>query len=148
MNADMNVLVTAIAKGRQQLQDYKAAADKVQAQIDESDLGSQLRFVKELQASTSDSLAALESKLKTLALAEYDGENKQVHPAVMVKKFKVIDYAPEAMKLWAMEHNHPGLLSLNKTAANQVATGPTAPAFVVISFEDRAQIKSDLSEYL
>ena len=148
MNEDMNVLVAAIAKGRQQIQDYKESAANVQAQIDESDLGSQLRFAKELQAFHADNIAALEDKLKTLALAEYDGENKQVHPAVMVKQFKVIDYDPEAMKEWAMVHQHPGLLNLNKAAANKVATGPTAPAFVVIEFEDRAQIKSDLSEYL
>lgn len=82
------------------------------------------------------------------AVEHFDGENKHPHPAITLKEFTVVDYPADRMKAWAIEHNHPGLLNLNASAAKKVATGPTAPEFVSVTKEIRATIKTDLSEYI
>lgn len=89
-----------------------------------------------------------EDAIKRIAVDEFDGENKQPHPAIQIKTFTVVSYDDDVMKAWAIEHNHPAMLKLDKVAANKVAKGPTAPEFVSIKTEDRAQIKTDLSDYL
>lgn len=93
-------------------------------------------------------LAEAEAKLRESTLTAYQetGE-KQPAPGVSVKMFQTLDYDPQRAYRWACEHKIA--LSLDKKAFESFAKTSFTPLdFVAINEEARAQIASDLSEYL
>ena len=141
-------LTKQLANERADLRDQLAAIDGIMAEFEGTKLGKELALAKKLASINTTVIQDTEDDIKSLALASYDGTNKKLTDAVSIKTFTVVSYDQFEMKSWAIKHNHPAMLNLNKAACNKVAKGPTAPDFVTVEDEDRAQIKGDLSAWV
>ena len=102
-----------------------------------------------LLEATADSIARVaeeEAKLRELVLQSYrDTLEKAPAPGVSVKVLQTLDYNPQDALNWALQHHIA--LTLDKKAFENIAK--TTPLdFVTIKEEPRAQIATDLSEYV
>ena len=143
----MENLVRILASARADKESAQSAVKLMQEELEKTDEWQRLRLAKENLSERTSSERTVYDALYDQAVQNYDGDKKP-HPAVGLGEYTVVEYNEEAMKNWAIDHKHPGLLKLDKRAANAVAKGPTAPEFVTISTEVRARIATDLSEYL
>ena len=144
----MDNIVRILASARADTQSAKSAVELLQAELEATDEYQRLQLAKQNLSERTSSERTVYDALYDQAVQNYDGQNKKPHPAVGLGDYTVVEYDEEAMKNWAIDHKLPGLLKLDKRAANAVAKGPTAPEFVTISTEVRARIAADLSEYL
>lgn len=143
---ESNVIKLAIAS--KSASDAKAELDAMRQALEESDewqrAQKRLDEAKELQ----DQLA---EDIKAGALDEYATTgDKKPHPAVQVKLFSKLQYDEQQAYEYCLD-SLPQALKLDKRTFEQYAKGvaKVAPvAFVETVFEPRAQIASDLSEYL
>ena len=149
----MNELVTLLAHYRAELDAHKAELKERQAELDEIlaalPIAQTMATIKE----EVDVLAAEEQRIyRALCIEAVNAyettHDKRPHPAVQIKLMTQVDYNEDKFKAWAIEHDLPGLLKLDKAAAKKVATGPTAPDFVTIGTYPQATVATDLSEYL
>lgn len=100
----------------------------------------------------SEIVEELEAEVKDWAIAHFDGTNKAVHPKVTIKSFDVtkVTYDPTRAHAWCLTNFTPALKLDTKTFEKAALSG-TIPAEVVTvtpEKENRAQIATDLSEYL
>ena len=94
----------------------------------------------------------LERDVKNWGIANFDGQNKKVHAKVNIKTFDVskVTYDKNKARNWCISNFTPALKLDEKLFENSALDGtiPAEIATVTFATEDRAQIASDLSEYL
>lgn len=141
--------IRILAADRDALSELKASIQAQNEELKQTMEYQRLDYMQTQAKALLDAIQQQEDSIKKIAFNLYGiNHNKQPHPAVQIKTFTIPVYDDDVMKAWAIDHKHPAMLNLNRAAANKVAKGPTAPSFVTILEEDRAQIKSDLSDYL
>ena len=142
---DINSLVVSLAQKRKQVAGQIDRVTQLKEILEKSQEWVMLQAA--IDKLSLDKEVANEA-YQLLCDTSLDLGDKHPHPAVTIKDVTLVDYDEDEFKSWAIEHNHPGLLNLNKSAAKKVATGPTAPDFVTVTKEPKAYIKNDLSEYI
>jgi NAD+--asparagine ADP-ribosyltransferase len=143
---NLDELIQKLAYHRNIEAEYKQEIEDVKAEIKAS-YGHILERVESLLGVAKADVADAEADVRKAALATY-GENgeKQVHPAVTVKVFTVLDYSLSDALEYARQHL-PKALKLDKRSFEKVAKAAELD-FVAVSEEPRATISRDLSNYL
>jgi hypothetical protein len=115
--------------------------------IAESQAGQALTGLQATIAATNDIVANLEADIRKLAVEMFDGENKQVHPAVGVGEYTVMEFDDDEALRYCVDHQMYSLLKLNVSAFTKAAKAGIFE-FVLETKQLRAKIASDLSQYL
>ena len=142
----LDELIQRLAYHRNIEVEYKQELEDVKAEIKAS-YGHILERVESLLEVAKADVADAEGDVRKAALAAY-GENgeKQVHSAVTIKVFTVLDYSPATALEYARQHL-PKALKLDKRTFEKVAKAAELD-FVTVNEEPRATISRDLSSYL
>lgn len=94
--------------------------------------------------------ADLELAIKAGAVAEYDGENKQSFPGIVIKDVTGYNYDPAEALAWAKQ-NAPAAVTeaLNTKAWTDICKSQAMrPSFVTVEVKATATIAQDLSKAL
>lgn len=102
---------------------------------------------KDAQRQIDDQISSLENDIREVALSEFAENQVKDLGGVQVKIFTIMEYDDQAATDYCLSHNHASLLKLDKRKFEKVAK-ELQPDFVTIKEEPRAQIASDLSDYL
>lgn len=106
------------------------------------------REAKQLtEKSILEQIAGLEKDLREVALEEYAINKHKDLGGVQIKIFTSLEYDENIAVNYCLEHKHNTLLKLDKRGFEKVAK-ELKPEFVTVKEEPRAQIATDLSEYL
>jgi len=104
------------------------------------------RVLLEAIADSIARVAEEEAKLRELTLQAYQATGEKIPaPGVSVKVFQTLNYNPQEALDWALQHKIA--LTLDKKSFENIAKN-TPLDFVTINEEPRAQIATDLSEYV
>lgn len=110
--------------------------------------GNSLAHLSTLAKEAKEAIDRIEGDLRQDATDGWhlSGE-KNPHPAISVKEFMVLEYDEGEAIDWCMSSNMKNALKLDKRKFEALAKA-AEPEFVTFSVEPRAQIKTDLSEWL
>lgn len=89
----------------------------------------------------------LETEIRNVAIEEYMINGVKDLGGVQIKVFTNLEYDEQAAVNYCLEHQHATLLKLDKRGFEKVAK-ELKPEFVKIEEVARAQIATDLSNYL
>lgn len=132
---------------REKLFDY----DCKKAKIEQSEGYVMMLRAKEIADELIESENILLSEIRERALERFFASNfeaKKPAPGVEIKKFTVLKIKDEkSAKEWAA-HNAPNTLRLDERTLQKVIAGGVEVDWASIKDDYRAQISSDLSEYL
>ena len=144
---DIQQAINELNAARKATATYKAAVDDAKARLESSELWKAFADSKESLERAQVATEYEAKYVRELALTAY-GEtgDKQVHPAVQVKIYAILDYDPANALDYAREHL-PGALKLNKQAFEKAAKA-IGLDFVTMDQEPRAVIAGDLSKYV
>ena len=144
---DIRGPVSELALARQIEAECKAEVADIQAELEASALWKVLLERKAMLGAAQKAVNAQADCVRKLAVEAY-GEtgDKQVHPAVQVKMYAILDYDPANALNYAREHL-PGALKLNRQAFEKAAKA-IGLDFVTMDQEPRAVIAGDLSKYV
>jgi hypothetical protein len=111
-----------------------------------------LQMIKDAQAQNEAQIILIEKDIREVALEEYDESQVKDLGGVQIKTFTSLEYAEGAAILYCMNHQEKKLqemvsYKLDKRGFEKIAK-ELKPEFVTIKEEPRAQIATDLSEYL
>jgi len=131
-------------------QNEKLAKERYQALWNEFQQQEHVREVVSIQTETMGTTAAVLEELKLLAMEAYAADgNKDIHPAVRIKMYKIYDYADSDAIEWC-KANLPIVFTFDakKFVDYLKICTPTDVPFVRFLEEPRPSIATDLSEYL
>ena len=148
METALQILVHSLAVSRMDLGHQLAEKERLLEDIARSYYGVELTALEKEIKATKDMIELEEQAVSVEAGRVYDGKDKNVHPAVKIKTFQKVDYNPGAMIAYAVEHDMPALLQLNKRNVTAFIKSGTGPWFVGIYPEDRVTIAKDLGDYV
>lgn len=138
--------IKALALGRKAVADYKAEIKLLEETQANSQLGRQIKTLKELLTMASRETSEAEETVRSLAVEIYTATNdKQPHPAVKVILQTALAYEEEAALNYSREHL-PQALKLNRAAFEKAAKVLDLD-FVEVGLQPAARIDSDLSAY-
>ena len=133
---DLTYLVWRLASTRSLYQAAKDALAKKQSAFDcqNRDLTDDVRLLK-------DRVATMET---TIRQQQYTADDKQPAPGLTVKVVSTMLYSPQLAIAWALDHNHPELLTLNTSGFEALAK--VLPLdFVTVEHTTAVVIARDLS---
>ena len=145
--ADLDYLVRELHRERKQVDSVKRELAQIETLIH--------RHFPELAKArirlkiAEDQAKELDAQLRLDALEQYergDGGKSDLHPAIKIKEYTVLDYDAGAAVDYCREHL-PNALKLDKRPFEAVAKVAELD-FVTISKEARATIATDLSKHL
>lgn len=120
---------------------------ELEAAIEETPEYRVWNIAKNAASEASAEVDKLEAEIKALAIANFDG-NKTPANGLVIKVFQVVTMDEKSAREWAFINYRPAL-KLDKTAIEKAAKDGTVPAEIAtVTSENRAQLASDLSEYL
>ena len=142
----MDELIKKLAEARKNANDLGEAATKAAMALDETQ---EYKLYQDSKTSVSAArleVAQLEKQVRDEAISRYVvGENRP-HPAITIKIFNVFKYEAGKALDYAREHL-PNCVNLD-TRAFEKAAPALGLDFVTVEQEPRAQIASDLSEFV
>lgn len=145
MNTD---LLKQLAKAREDYETHRTAANEMIEKVKNSPDYQHLKFQRDIAQTLVENL---EADIKAAAQVRYTvDQNKKPGNGIEIKIFKVATILdPDRAREWCMTNFRPAL-KLDETMLRKAAVdGGTIPASVVtVTEEPRAQIASDLSEFL
>lgn len=142
---DFNLLVYAVAVTRKAHAEIDAAVKARRAEFEAS--------IADLLAAKDTAAIAMneaENAARAAAIEAYAAapDNKKPHPALGIRVSTSLNYRDEDALTWAIVHNMPGLLKLNKPAFEKtLKAGAVDGIEVTEEAVVTATIASDLSEY-
>lgn len=149
MEQEIEQKLAELAKARANLQYANEVKDAILQGAKETDA---YREAEATKLSLSRLIEELEADVKAWGLVNFDGTNKAVHPNVTIKTFDTSRavYEPTTAFIWCLSNFTPALRLDAKTFEKAALAGtiPAQIALVVPEKENRAQIATDLSEYL
>jgi len=141
----MNTLAMAVrelALNRQQLDEAKAELTRRKVEFEEANA----ELIQQCQALT-EQVAEGEARVRSEALAQWDGKNKRPVPGVSIRIKKQLEYDKTEALEWVMEKGLRQLIRLD-TRAFEKAAPSLQPECVKINEVPQATIARDLSEWL
>jgi hypothetical protein len=151
----MNDLIAQLARARDIEQEYRTEIAELEQEIAATKLGQRLAYVKSdllptAKADVEDATAAV--RRAGVEVFEETGMTRP-HPAVQIKRYKVLDYDADEALNYARFYL-PQALKLDRRIFEKIAVtlieefAKAELDFVAISKEPRATIARDLSEYV
>lgn len=106
--------------------------------------------ILEAEAKAKVVAADLEAAIKAEAVAEYDGENKQSMPGIVIKDVTGYNYDLAEALAWAKQHAPAAVTeALNTRAWTDICKSQALrPRFVTVETKTTATIAQDLSKVL
>ncbi len=147
MSLKVDTMLFELARARDDERRSKVNIEKVQAKLEQTEEWIDLQQMKETLSKIQSGIALIENDTRAVALAEYTESQLKDLGGVQIKTFTVLEYDENTAVNYCLEHQHAKLLKLDKRGFEKVAK-ELQPEFVTIKEEPRAQIASDLSEYL
>ena len=145
--ADLDYMVRELQRERKQVSSVKRELAQIETRIHQQfpELAEARIRLKIAQAEADQ----LDGQLRLDALEQWergDGGKNEIHPAIKIKEYTVLDYEQDAAIDYCREHL-PNALKLDKRPFEAVAKVAELD-FVTISKEARATIATDLLKYL
>lgn len=144
----MNIeMIKKLAEKRKNLEDLKIERAAMLLTVTESP---KFKGLDSMIKHTVDDMDALDKSIRKAALDEYDyDQNKKPGNGIEIKIFSVAMITDvERAREWSL-HNFTPALKLDESAFKKAAIAGTIPSsLATVSEETRAQIATDLSEYL
>lgn len=153
MDMDTSELINAraeLARIRLSLDVYSEAVRAAQDRVDETDAYKTLLTVKQMKSNLEQAEVDAKSRLASLVVAAFDGQNKKVIPGASITEVRSVEYDAASVLRWAVSHatdlvNLPSLNARKFESEYKKGAHQSAPASIKISLA--ARIDSDLSEY-
>ena len=147
MSTKIDTMLFELAQLRKKHQEAQEAAKRTQEVLETDPLWQKVQSFKTDAAMVGELVSKLETEIRNAATLEYADSGIKDFDGVQIKIFTTLEYDEQKAVDYCLEHQHANLLKLNKTGFEKVAK-ELKPDFVKIDEVARAQIASDLSEYL
>ena len=147
MSIKVDTMLFELAQLRKKHQEAQDAAKRTQEVLETDPLYQKVQSFKTDAAQISELVDKLETDIRNVSVGEFTDNGVKDLGGVQIKIFVTLEYDEDEAVNYCLEHQHANLLKLNKTGFEKVAK-ELKPEFVTIKEEPRAQIASDLSEYL
>ncbi|MFA5714430.1 MAG: hypothetical protein WC998_01650 [Candidatus Paceibacterota bacterium] len=136
-----------LAKLREKHQEAQDAAKRAQEVLETEPLWQKVQSFKTDAAMVGELVSKLETEIRNEATLDYLDNGIKDLGGVQIKNFTVLEYDEQEAVNYCLEHQHATLLKLDKRGFEKVAK-ELRPEFVRIEEVARAQIATDLSDYL
>ena len=147
MSIKVDTMLFELARARDDERRSKANIEKVQAKLEQTEEWIYLQQMKTTLSNIQSGIELMEKDVREVALAEYAENKVKDLGGVQIKVFTNLEYDENTAVNYCLEHQHATLLKLDKRGFEKVAK-ELKPDFVKIDEVARAQIATDLSEYL
>jgi hypothetical protein len=147
MSIKIDTMLFELAELRKKYKEAQDAAKRTQEVLETEPLWQKVQSFKTDAAEVGELVSKLETEIRNVAIYEYIDNGIKDLGGVQIKVFSTLEYDENTAVNYCLEHQHANLLKLNKTGFEKVAK-ELKPEFVTIKEEPRAQIATDLSEYL
>jgi hypothetical protein len=147
MSIKVDTMLFELAKLRESDSQYTFKIATANEALRQTKEYTDLQMLKEAQVQNEAQIILTEKNVREIALSEYAANQVKDFGGVQIKNFTILEYDEQAAVNYCLKHQHAGLLKLDKRGFEKVAK-ITQPDFVTIKEEPRAQIATDLSEYL
>lgn len=143
------VTVARIAKQRANVADYRARVEELEAQLKKSELGFKLETMKVGLQLQKEALENIEAAYKAQCVADYLASGEKKYAGGQIKMVKSYEYNEDDAVAWALAHEHANLLKVDARGFKEIAkSDKLRPDFVRVVEEPRAELASDLGEFL
>jgi hypothetical protein len=147
MSIKVDTMLFELAKLREKHQEAQEAAKRAQEVLETEPLWQKVQSFKTDAAVVGELVGKLENEIKNVAIEEYMINGVKDKGGVQIKVFTNLEYDEQAAVNYCLAHQHATLLKLDKRGFEKVAK-ELKPEFVKIEEVARAQIATDLSDYL
>ena len=140
--------VEQIARAREIEAEALAKLADLKAEI-ENEYGHALERLSSKVSEAKQNLADAEGVLRSLAVENFNSTGeKKPNAAVTIKEFSVLEYDPDTAIDWCIASNMKNALKLDKRKFETLAKAAIMSFLFVFDVEPRAQIATDLSDWL
>lgn len=142
----MNEKLKLLAQARAAEETAKDKQNKIIEGVKTTDDWTAAQYVRD---TARQLIEKLEDEIKVEALATFSSTGTKKQEAVTIKEFAVVTIKDEALaREWCMTNFRPALKLDTKTFEKAVKDGTVPDVYATVTTEPRAQIATDLSEYL
>lgn len=142
----MNNKLIELAKARANSEELKAKQKEMLDELQQSQAWTDIQLAR---TGYQTQIENLEAEIKAEAMVVFDATGEKKQQGVTVKEFTVVKITDEAKaREWCMTNFRPALKLDTKTFEKAAQDGTVPAELATIGTEPRAQIASDLNEYL
>lgn len=144
------VTVQQVAQARKAAAQWKERAEYQEARLQATPAYQELLKLQEAAQVAKTLLAENEAAYRAQMLAAFEATGEKKHPGGQVKTTKSYEYDEALAVTWALEHGHTNLLKVDASGFKKdvAASDRLRPDFVRVVEKPRAELASDLSEFL
>jgi len=148
--ASTPVTVQQVAQARKVAAQHKERAEYQEALLQATPAYRELLRLQEATQVAKTLLAENEAAYRAQMLAALEATGEKKHPGGQVKTIKSYEYDEALAVTWALEHGHANLLKVDASGFKKdvAASDRLRPDFVTVVEKPRAELASDLSQFL